>query len=554
MESPVAYTYSPLEFSDSIRLLLLEPSNDNNELLRGSLVTRTLSSIQDDLHTYYTALSYVWGHQTRTEALELVDESKLCRFQLNLNTNLHSALTNVRDKSRAIFIWADAICIDQNNLDERGHQVGIMGNIYREAACTVIYLGPPSPDINYAFNAIHRKLGTSPKRRALSQKNTAQEADLNLDVDVLNDAFETLCSRDWFVRGWVFQELVLSNNARIQCGQHRVGWNDLHTMIQHLQCSRTSVSRFLDMDKACNDHEGRTFSQLVISRKGAQLSDPRDFFFCLMGIASDAKAVQERLPIDYSLDTRDVFVRAAKYLVGTMDLSSVVKHVNSDTGDCGLPSFVPTWGISELRTMSAQKDPLPAGPLWGERNVTRDCQIVPVRQQHVNHIVALGDVIPRCNEFVDALRESLERLVNHTQPSAGSPLQDLWDYWAESKEDLMLEDLWAGFCGALLGRDAVDIAPDYNENYRLVKIRPGTEKFGLMDIGHMIRLVEQNLSFSRNQDHSIPRSRLALSTWKFCAMEMITYIPLALGLLSALQNKNWWQERNPSCLIMFIKG
>ncbi|KAI0144958.1 heterokaryon incompatibility [Pestalotiopsis sp. NC0098] len=76
-------------------------------------------------------------------------------FQLGLTTNLHGALTDIRDASREIWIWADAVCIDQHNLDERGHQVGLMGDIYRGAGCTVIYLGSSSPDIEYAFHAIH---------------------------------------------------------------------------------------------------------------------------------------------------------------------------------------------------------------------------------------------------------------------------------------------------------------------------------------------------------------------------------------------------------------
>jgi hypothetical protein len=38
-------------------------------------------------------------------------------------------------------VWADAICIDQTNNSERGHQVNIMGEIYRTARNVVVYLG-----------------------------------------------------------------------------------------------------------------------------------------------------------------------------------------------------------------------------------------------------------------------------------------------------------------------------------------------------------------------------------------------------------------------------
>jgi hypothetical protein len=39
------------------------------------------------------------------------------------------------------FLWIDAICIDQNNLAERGHQVERMGRIYDCATEVLIWLG-----------------------------------------------------------------------------------------------------------------------------------------------------------------------------------------------------------------------------------------------------------------------------------------------------------------------------------------------------------------------------------------------------------------------------
>ena len=38
-------------------------------------------------------------------------------------------------------IWADAVCINQNDLDERSSQVSIMGDIYSSAKVCQIWLG-----------------------------------------------------------------------------------------------------------------------------------------------------------------------------------------------------------------------------------------------------------------------------------------------------------------------------------------------------------------------------------------------------------------------------
>ncbi|KAI4599442.1 hypothetical protein KJ359_001884 [Pestalotiopsis sp. 9143b] len=305
------YRYRPLEASsDSIRLLLLDPATIEDETLCGSLVIRSLSSFEDDLNTHYAALSYVWGDPSRTKSIELVDGGK--RFRHGLAANLHEALRNIREENRAIWIWADAICIDQNNISERGQQVKLMGDIYRGAGCTVIYLGHLNSEIELLFEATNYQ--PVPEQ-----------------IDQLKRAAEDLCSREWFKRGWVFQELVLSHNPRVQCGRYRLGWEQLYSAIQHYLPSPSAGDMLRTMNTARNDHESRTFAQLVIARKGARVNDPRDYFFCLMGIASDSDTVQRFLPVDYRLGARDIFTKAAQ-LIANDEHSTRTTLVCADLG------------------------------------------------------------------------------------------------------------------------------------------------------------------------------------------------------------------------------
>lgn len=54
-----------------------------------------------------------------------------------VTTNLESALRHLRlDVDR--IIWIDAICIDQNDNDERASQVGLMGWVYQSSMQTII--------------------------------------------------------------------------------------------------------------------------------------------------------------------------------------------------------------------------------------------------------------------------------------------------------------------------------------------------------------------------------------------------------------------------------
>lgn len=48
----------------------------------------------------------------------------------------------MRRKKEGILVWVDALCIDQQNKDERATQVRLMGQIYRGAASVAIWIGP----------------------------------------------------------------------------------------------------------------------------------------------------------------------------------------------------------------------------------------------------------------------------------------------------------------------------------------------------------------------------------------------------------------------------
>src|SRR5262249_11431837 len=86
----------------------------------------------------YEALSYVWGSENNTRAI-LVDG---CSFLVTLS--LESALRQLRHSSCERVLWIDQLCIDQNNEAEKSEQVGLLGDIYRNASAVLIWLGSRS--------------------------------------------------------------------------------------------------------------------------------------------------------------------------------------------------------------------------------------------------------------------------------------------------------------------------------------------------------------------------------------------------------------------------
>jgi Heterokaryon incompatibility protein (HET) len=68
----------------------------------------------------YEAISYCWGDLTDKVTIECNS------VRIAVTKSFHGALRNFRYAARPRILWADAICIDQNNSQEKTHQVQLM--------------------------------------------------------------------------------------------------------------------------------------------------------------------------------------------------------------------------------------------------------------------------------------------------------------------------------------------------------------------------------------------------------------------------------------------
>jgi hypothetical protein len=99
--------------------------------------------IKCTLHTYsfdsnpppYTALSYTWGPKVKPQSIELNN------VHFPIGHSLWSFLKEMRLQKRFCIYWIDAICIDQDSVLERNHQVQMMKQIYSNAQSVSIWLG-----------------------------------------------------------------------------------------------------------------------------------------------------------------------------------------------------------------------------------------------------------------------------------------------------------------------------------------------------------------------------------------------------------------------------
>ncbi|RMY89889.1 hypothetical protein D0861_03957 [Hortaea werneckii] len=146
-----------------IRILLLQPSGEEDDALYADLEIVSL-----DREPKYKAISYVWGDALDTTVM-FVNGGKV----IEITKSLAAALRRFRHSRIFVALWADAVCINQENLQERADQVSIMGKIYASAIQVNVWLGRTSDrkwhDSLYSYLEAEDQLRTD----ALLQKQEA---------------------------------------------------------------------------------------------------------------------------------------------------------------------------------------------------------------------------------------------------------------------------------------------------------------------------------------------------------------------------------------------
>lgn len=139
------FQYTPLDRpTHSIRLLRLLPCSAEMDY---ALETYDINEAPP-----YIALSYVWGideptHEIRLNGRVFLVRDNLWHALLRLAGEL--PLGPATERLRDRYFWIDALCINQNDLLERGHQVDLMGFIFSKADITIAWLGLAMDDSDF---------------------------------------------------------------------------------------------------------------------------------------------------------------------------------------------------------------------------------------------------------------------------------------------------------------------------------------------------------------------------------------------------------------------
>lgn len=331
-----------------------------------------------DTHYPFEALSYVWGDNAK------VDTIKTPGGCIPITKSLSVALKSYRRPDKDHLLWADAICINQNDNGEKAKAVERMADaVYGKADRVLIFLGSEEDD-----SALAGELITRIVEEKWDRKKTRQDRFSSSSNAAKWRAFEAVLRRPWFRRVWVVQEFVVSKEAVMTCG----GWSvdamalllvawyfrcDLCVPLQNLLFLRKTYQlRQVEPDST----RYASFALILYLGKRLDATLACDHLFAFFSFNRDPRIGNQSdlFRVDYNESLSSVVRRYARGFIEADGLESLLYYASLDGENDHLPSWIPNW-FSKVNLFSA-KDPLDDWPTDASRGLEGNHMYVPEEQ------------------------------------------------------------------------------------------------------------------------------------------------------------------------------
>jgi len=346
--------YTPLKHWQT-RVLQLKPGSFSDPL-RCKLLTIDLVYLngavlhgQSEL-IFYEAVSYTWG-------TSVFDKLLLCNDTLYpITSNLSDALRHIRLCHESKYLWADAVCINQLDEQEKAAQVRKMFVIFQKAERVIAWLGEHEDQSELSVALVN---GTN--IGGLEQTVHSNKCLLHLNAMVR--AYGRVTNRPWFRRTWVRQEVAAAREMVVRLGNAVIDWG-IFAAVFHKSPALNQLLRVIDgytdqfnqsevlslINHGNGVGESDLFS-LLLSSWYFQETDPRDKVYALLDMTNTPtrNQGQDRPPnsivVDYKKTVSEVYQDVTKYLINHHNLLHVLLNFTIQKDySLGLPSWTPDWG------------------------------------------------------------------------------------------------------------------------------------------------------------------------------------------------------------------
>ncbi|KAF2239752.1 hypothetical protein EV356DRAFT_109915 [Viridothelium virens] len=278
-----------------------------------------------------------------------------------------------------VMLWADAICINQDDLDERSHQVSMMGLIYSKAKGVIAWLGESNKESDLALDSAEywapfmRHITDSMPDQVINGiivEEAEKEVPLAFDPSA-RQALGNFSTRPYWTRVWIVQELLLARQVDVRCGERVLNIDQLRDAIagrtasdaaqaagdgpNHLQSQASlelQASPMFNMLMRTRSspepaHLEKLPQEAVADISNLDATDARDKVFALLGLVSSEAPRYDLIRPDYTKSLEQVYQDFARYSI-TMDRTLEVLRIAGRTFHSAntlesLPTWVPNW-------------------------------------------------------------------------------------------------------------------------------------------------------------------------------------------------------------------
>ncbi|KAM7211457.1 HET domain containing protein [Rhypophila decipiens] len=351
-------------------------------------------SIDDD--PAFFAVSYTWGDATLTHEINISGKS------LKVTKSLYCAIHDIFPVMGALFrlsnpqyndeipLWIDGICINQSDNSEKGAQVAMMGEIYRQASAVVTYAGSLYEEARTALDLIRhckhfyeenkgnpiRALGNGMRPEDLEQAGFPPK-----EQDAY-PALRNLLRLPWSGRAWIVQESVMARQSFMIVGRTILSWTALASIaegvgkgvlpkicayggeeVQDDDMGPDYVLMQAGLKEEAFTPDGRlakTVCQLLRRCHCFASSDPRDKVYAFLSMAKDHEKIA--ITPDYGLPASDVYIDIATRILRMGESLDILSSVRPDKA-IDLPSWVPDWSSFNMKR-------------WGPNNYLRHPELL----------------------------------------------------------------------------------------------------------------------------------------------------------------------------------
>ncbi|KAL5313519.1 hypothetical protein ACEPPN_017939 [Leptodophora sp. 'Broadleaf-Isolate-01'] len=367
-------TYRKIENTTTFRVLHLYAGEDGAELFG------KVNHVDLRNKPKFDALSYVWGDATMSHRLydpdgnfyPITKNLWLALSDLRRRPSEHSErskqlghyIRRDRPDGTMLVIFADGICINQRDNNEKTQQVSLMGRIYGQASRVISYIGPATPDTANVIRISKQLLSHALKhlnipferRPAIDWDDILAKAEVQPMTESQRETFWDLLLRPWSTRLWIVQECLLSRKIEMFCGHVPVEpWSLFPELAAAFYVMDPFDSKFfvgptktlpaagigralISLSLLQGLRENRTFSYPVLLRlcNIFRSSDPRDQIYATLSLAPKSLSMTP----DYNKTAREVYIEATIAAIESSKSLDVLCGIENERV-LDLPSWVP---------------------------------------------------------------------------------------------------------------------------------------------------------------------------------------------------------------------